>query len=106
MPGLSEEFPGQGHRRCGLTDPGASGEEQMGKASRPDIGLEALDDVVLTNDIGEPYGSVFLDPDCMALVYLPFLIFLLQIRLFGLWIETAAKHRIHGGGKKGSFFGT
>jgi hypothetical protein len=52
----------------------------MGEAFCPDIGLEALGDLVLTDDVSEARGAVFLDPDCMALVHLPFLILSLQIR--------------------------
>jgi hypothetical protein len=60
---LSEKLAGKGDGARGLADPRAPGKEEVGEVALVHVGLEALGDVGLTDDIRELSRAVLLDPD-------------------------------------------
>jgi hypothetical protein len=64
-PGVPEDLLDYGYRSCGLSDTRRTGEEQMGQVPGLNIRFQALDDLVLADDIVEPVRAVLLDPDLL-----------------------------------------
>src|SRR5439155_1536566 len=62
-PVLAEHVAGQGDRTGRLAGPRRTREEEVGKVSRLRIGLEALDDLLLADDLVQALRSILLDPE-------------------------------------------